>query len=345
MHSSSTDVDELIETEVCNRLISLSCAKMVNSKNERGGAKLRRNLLILHLLRRARSEQHRPPAVGNGYINLSPPEECVEGATVVFNGPVVQCQDSCSGVYAHTGEQLIYGSGAGMPYYDYMNNGGMKNGNVYCDPVVDTLSGDGGASPGLILSDNMTQHLQYENNRLQVQVKYGNAGSANDSGLVDGDDSNTEIPLRFPLSVPVSCSVYDSEPCTYQQQQHHLPSCISPDAEADDDEEASSYESDTSSSDGGEADVDSETCDSDSLRHQRKRKTSMSSLQTCPSSTPKKCCVEERQFTGLMSVFNSELSVVADQLLPATAPEPLLQTPSDQLVPPLVRIPCNPLIC
>lgn len=59
MHSSSTDVDELIETEVCNRLISLSCAKMVNSKNERGGAKLRRNLLILHLLRRARSEQHR----------------------------------------------------------------------------------------------------------------------------------------------------------------------------------------------------------------------------------------------------------------------------------------------
>lgn len=58
MHSPA-DVDELIETEVCNRLIRLSCAKMVNSKNERGGAKLHRSLLILHLLRRARSEQNR----------------------------------------------------------------------------------------------------------------------------------------------------------------------------------------------------------------------------------------------------------------------------------------------
>lgn len=55
----SSDVDEIIETEVCNRLIRLSCAKMVNSKSERGGAKLHRNLLILHLLRKARDEQKR----------------------------------------------------------------------------------------------------------------------------------------------------------------------------------------------------------------------------------------------------------------------------------------------
>lgn len=59
MNNTSSDVDEIIENEVCNRLIRLSCAKMVNSKHERGGAKLHRNLLILHLLRRARNEQKR----------------------------------------------------------------------------------------------------------------------------------------------------------------------------------------------------------------------------------------------------------------------------------------------
>uniref|UniRef100_A0A914ZJY2 SERTA domain-containing protein n=1 Tax=Parascaris univalens TaxID=6257 RepID=A0A914ZJY2_PARUN len=59
MSNTSSDVDEIIENEVCNRLIRLSCAKMVNSKHERGGAKLHRNLLILHLLRRARNEQKR----------------------------------------------------------------------------------------------------------------------------------------------------------------------------------------------------------------------------------------------------------------------------------------------
>ncbi|VDK20522.1 unnamed protein product, partial [Anisakis simplex] len=57
-HTNSDDrYDEIIENEVCNRLIRLSCDKMVNSKHERGGAKLHRNLLILHLLRRARDEQ------------------------------------------------------------------------------------------------------------------------------------------------------------------------------------------------------------------------------------------------------------------------------------------------
>lgn len=41
---------------MCDRLIQLSFAKIVNSKNERGGAKLRKNLLILRLLQNARNE-------------------------------------------------------------------------------------------------------------------------------------------------------------------------------------------------------------------------------------------------------------------------------------------------
>lgn len=59
MMQSNNEVDDLIENEVCNRLIRLSCAKMVNSRSERGGAKLHKNLLILHLLRKARDEQKR----------------------------------------------------------------------------------------------------------------------------------------------------------------------------------------------------------------------------------------------------------------------------------------------
>jgi len=41
------------------RLIQVSFAKIVSSKHERGGAKLRKNLLVLHLLQRARNEQRR----------------------------------------------------------------------------------------------------------------------------------------------------------------------------------------------------------------------------------------------------------------------------------------------
>uniref|UniRef100_A0A915HZU4 Uncharacterized protein n=1 Tax=Romanomermis culicivorax TaxID=13658 RepID=A0A915HZU4_ROMCU len=42
---------------MCERLIQVSFSKIVSSKSERGGAKLRKNLLILHLLQRARTEQ------------------------------------------------------------------------------------------------------------------------------------------------------------------------------------------------------------------------------------------------------------------------------------------------
>lgn len=47
------------EDEMYQRLIQVSFAKIVNSKHERGGAKLHKNLLVLHLLQKARSEQRR----------------------------------------------------------------------------------------------------------------------------------------------------------------------------------------------------------------------------------------------------------------------------------------------
>jgi hypothetical protein len=43
-----------LEAEICQRFVRLSCEKMLASRNSRGGARLHRNLLILHLLRKAR---------------------------------------------------------------------------------------------------------------------------------------------------------------------------------------------------------------------------------------------------------------------------------------------------
>ncbi|KAI1723632.1 immediate early response protein (IER) domain-containing protein [Ditylenchus destructor] len=43
-----------LEAEICQRFVRLSCEKMIASRNSRGGARLHRNLLILHLLRKAR---------------------------------------------------------------------------------------------------------------------------------------------------------------------------------------------------------------------------------------------------------------------------------------------------
>jgi len=63
-HSVSTSTPSAEEAppppyqeEMCEKLIQLSFAKIVNSKSERGGARLHKNLLILHLLQKARFEQ------------------------------------------------------------------------------------------------------------------------------------------------------------------------------------------------------------------------------------------------------------------------------------------------
>lgn len=78
--------------------------------------------------------------------------------------------------------------------------------------------------------------------------------------------------------------------------------------------------------------------------HHRKRKTS--ALRSPSSCNVKKCCVEERQLTGLISVFNSGLSVVADQFLArptVSSVSSLQQTPKQ--INSFIHITCNPLIC
>src|SRR4051812_9333562 len=47
---------EELENEICKALIHLSCEKMMSSRSARGGARLHRNLLILHLVRRSRRD-------------------------------------------------------------------------------------------------------------------------------------------------------------------------------------------------------------------------------------------------------------------------------------------------
>lgn len=101
-------------------------------------------------------------------------------------------------------------------------------------------------------------------------------------------------------------------------------------------------EHDPSSSSGSD---DDDEADGHQLAPQRRRKRKTSSPRVQPPCTAKKCCVEERHLTGLISVFNSGLSVVADQFMSRSQPNPLLQQTPDQLVPSIMRIACNPLIC
>lgn len=57
MNTNNSIVTYPEETEICEKLIQLSFVKIVSSKSERGGARLRKNLLILRLLQKARLEQ------------------------------------------------------------------------------------------------------------------------------------------------------------------------------------------------------------------------------------------------------------------------------------------------
>lgn len=92
-------------------------------------------------------------------------------------------------------------------------------------------------------------------------------------------------------------------------------------------------------------DEETEECQLSETSGRRKRKTSMTCLAASDSSSAKKCCVEEHQLTGLISVFNSGLTVVADQILPRTPAANLLPPASDQIVPSLMHLACSPLIC
>jgi hypothetical protein len=62
---SFVDDDELmereIEAQICQRFIRLSCEKIVKARQERGGSKLHRNLLVVQLLRKARTDTKRLP--------------------------------------------------------------------------------------------------------------------------------------------------------------------------------------------------------------------------------------------------------------------------------------------
>ncbi|CAD5227700.1 unnamed protein product [Bursaphelenchus okinawaensis] len=63
-------VTQETEIEICQRFVKLSCEKMMQSK---GTGKLRRNLLILRLLRKARQDMHRVPYECAELIKQTPP--------------------------------------------------------------------------------------------------------------------------------------------------------------------------------------------------------------------------------------------------------------------------------
>lgn len=61
-----------LEAEICQRFVRLSCEKMIASRNSRGGARLHRNLLILHLLRKARQSTKMMPYECSDLLKRNP---------------------------------------------------------------------------------------------------------------------------------------------------------------------------------------------------------------------------------------------------------------------------------
>lgn len=316
--ASTTDVDEIIETEVCNRLIRLSCAKMVNSKHERGGAKLHRNLLILHLLRRARNEQKRFPSSPEGVVssadsNYLPTQIVVEPSSVNFS--------------AEEDDDVSAGGENDSEKDGIEENPESKNGQLL------DLSSCKKDSPPSVTVDPV-----------EFSVR-------------DEDDIDCSTLRLEPLQLPFATDAIEAEELSETSKSSllvvpdlspELPliSCSERAADNNDDRPPSSFvaSEDEQSSSGSDEDDDDSEAPLQIPQRRRKRKTS--APRVLPPCNPKKCCVEERQLTGLISVFNSGLSVVADQFLPrSTVGSPLLQQAPDQLVPSLVCITCNPLIC
>lgn len=317
--TSTTDVDEIIETEVCNRLIRLSCAKMVNSKHERGGAKLHRNLLILHLLRRARNEQKRFPSSSPEGMMSSPDSSYMPTQVVVEPSPV--------NFSAEEDEDDAVGSDEDEEKDDIEGKSKIGNGQL-----LDLSSCRTNLSPSVVVDP------------VEFSVR-------------DEDDIDCSTLRLEPLQLPFATDAIEAEELSETSKSSllvvpdlspELPliSCPEPAVKNDDDQPPSLFVASEDEQSSSGSDEDDEDSEAPLQIPQRRRKRKTSAPRVLPPCNPKKCCVEERQLTGLISVFNSGLSVVADQFLPrSTVGSPLLQQANDQLVPSLVCITCNPLIC
>ncbi|VDP16091.1 unnamed protein product [Onchocerca flexuosa] len=353
------DVDEIIETEVCNRLIRLSCAKMVNSKSERGGAKLHRNLLILHLLRRARDEQKRFPMFANDSECMDKPQLAENSMMMLHTNSMPALDtlspshyvdvddeddemddieyenadedathlldlsknhepmplDSCSGNLVKQ-EQIEFGySTLRLAPFQYTFTGA----EIYGMDETTTqqhMYNDSASLPEIYFSEDMissqlvSQQAREKKEVEEFATQKPKRGSDFDCLAVSADT----------VVAPISESISNDE---------EVYSCIGT-------EEDGEIEEDRDCENGSLA--------STTFLHHRKRKTS--ALRLPSSCSIKKCCVEERQLTGLISVFNSGLSVVADQFLarPAVSSVSSLQQTPKQINS-FIHIACNPLIC
>ncbi|MFH4973452.1 hypothetical protein AB6A40_000161 [Gnathostoma spinigerum] len=358
MMPTATNVDELIETEICNHLIRLSCAKMMSSQNERGGAKLHRNLLILHLLRRARDEQKRSPS-------SSPPNSCVVSSSV-------PAQTVC-----HYSRELSVQKTSNTTDLSY---GDLNDSDEDDDEVCIDVDSCGKSQQIRLLDFSDRSSVHEVDSPIELKVKDDHIGySSLNMGplqLPFGTEATEteELSVFSPSLQPLATKVIEVE-SKYRVSGNTEKSVSvisgssfvgdssdSDDLESDDspplsfrvmrDDAGSSSESDDDENEDDDEDI------SKKLQRDRKRKTSgkCGLLEV----NAKKSCVEERQLSGLISVFSAGLSVVTEQLFSRSSTKegnivvvdnvrssssPPSLPPSDQLVPTVVRVTCNPLAC
>ncbi|KRY23583.1 hypothetical protein T12_1662, partial [Trichinella patagoniensis] len=94
------------ENEMCEKLIELSFAKIVSSKSGRGGTSLRKNLLIVQVLHRAKMEQRRRQFLQtSSYGKLinpsygcesSSPDSSINSAAAAYSSDLADLQDRCA---------------------------------------------------------------------------------------------------------------------------------------------------------------------------------------------------------------------------------------------------------
>lgn len=168
------------------------------------------------------------------------------------------------------------------------------------------------------------------------------------SSQTDGEESVGEVEDEDEAATPSQGSECDSGcDCSSLITETDLVAASSVLEHASDDEGAASSSCSSEEEDEGdysEGRGNDASCSANCQRRRRKRK--MSAQRLLSPCSAKKCCVEERQLTGLISVFNSGLTVVADQFLArpaASTVSSLQQTPKP--ISSFMHIACNPLIC
>ncbi|KAL1244643.1 Immediate early response like-protein [Trichinella spiralis] len=168
------------ENEMCEKLIELSFAKIVSSKSGRGGTSLRKNLLIVQVLHRAKMEQRRRQFLQtSSYAAAAYSSDLADLQDSQGSRPTVVPDGYCDSRFSQQqplAEEMFYAS---PPYEDYTwSCGETHSAGIEC---VNSISSSSSSSNDILFSqDQISCNNNNSNKTLKRKTEFNDDNTSQD---------------------------------------------------------------------------------------------------------------------------------------------------------------------